>query len=114
LRRTTRPHNQPKHLQDYFYGVVQSAHLPVEHHALVATLTQYHEPTSYKEAYKNPGWVQPMNKETEALLANNTWELVDLPPRKRAISSKWVYKVKLHSDETLERLKARLVIRDFT
>jgi len=55
-----------------------------------------------------------MSKEIEALLANNTWELVDLPPVKKAISNKWVYKVKLKSDGTLERLKARLVIRGFT
>ena len=55
-----------------------------------------------------------MQKQIEALMANNTWELVSLPAGKKAISSKWVYKVKLHSDGTLERLKAQLVIRGFT
>jgi len=55
-----------------------------------------------------------MNKEIEALNNNNTWDLVDLPAGKKAISSKWVYKVKLKSDGTLERFKARLVIRGFT
>ena len=55
-----------------------------------------------------------MNKEIQALITNNTWDFVDLPPGKRAINSKWVYKVKLHADGTLERLKARLVIRGFT
>ena len=55
-----------------------------------------------------------MQKEIEALNNNNTWDLVDLPAGKRAISSKWVYKVKLKSDGTLERYKARLVIRGFT
>jgi len=55
-----------------------------------------------------------MNKEIDALMSNNTWELVDLPPGKKAITNKWVYKVKLRSDGTLERLKARLVIRGFT
>ena len=55
-----------------------------------------------------------MNKEIEALNSNQTWEYIDLPPGKKAISSKWVYKVKLNLDGTLERLKARLVIRGFT
>ena len=43
-----------------------------------------------------------MNKEIEALSNNNTWDLVDLLVGKKAISSKWVYKVKLKSDGTLE------------
>jgi len=43
-----------------------------------------------------------MNKEISALLLNNTWEFVDLPAGKKAISSKWVYKVKLKSDGSLE------------
>ena len=39
---------------------------------------------------------------------------MDLPPRKRAISSKGVYKIKLKADGSLERYKARLVIRGNT
>ncbi|KAL8094558.1 hypothetical protein AgCh_036185 [Apium graveolens] len=48
-----------------------------------------------------------MNKEIITLEANNTWTLVDLPPGKKTIWCKWVYKVKLKSDGSLERCKSR-------
>lgn len=54
-----------------------------------------------------------MNKKLEALTKNETWEIVDLPKGKKAIGSKWVYKVKLNSNGTLESFKARLVAKGF-
>lgn len=55
-----------------------------------------------------------MEKEIEALLNNHTWEVVTLPPGKRPIGCKWVFKVKLKTDGTLERCKARLVAQGYT
>ena len=72
------------------------------------------EPTSYKEASAQSEWVEAMNKEIHALIKNNTWDIVDLPPGKKAIGCKWVYKVKLKPDVTLERCKARLVAQGYT
>ena len=94
--------------------MILSHDLPPEHHALVSTLAQYHERKHYEEAAKDPGSVKAMNTEIDALLLNKTWDYVDLSPGKRAISSKWVSKVKQKSDGSLERLKVRLVIRGFT
>jgi len=51
-----------------------------------------------------------MNLELRALEANGTWELTSLPPGKRAIGCKWLYKTKFLSDGTIERHKARLVV----
>ena len=52
-----------------------------------------------------------MAREIEALDLNNTWTIVDLPPRRKAINCKWVYKVKYNADGSIKRNKDRLVIR---
>ncbi|GJU56632.1 retrovirus-related pol polyprotein from transposon RE1 [Tanacetum coccineum] len=71
------------------------------------------EPTSYQDACKSLEWVEAMEKELSALELNKTWELTELPANCKAISSKWVYKIKYHQDGSVEKYKARLVIRGF-
>lgn len=55
-----------------------------------------------------------MLQEFKTLEANHTWDLVSLPPHKKFISCKWVYKIKHESDGSVERYKALLVIRGDT
>ncbi|MCO5562413.1 hypothetical protein L7F22_016040 [Adiantum nelumboides] len=49
-----------------------------------------------------------MEDEIDALVKNDTWDLVCLPSKKKAIGLKWVYKVKCKLDGSVERYKARL------
>jgi len=55
-----------------------------------------------------------MDKEIQALDANNTWKVVSLPQGKKPIDCKWVYKPKYEVDGSLERVKAWLVVRGLT
>ncbi|XP_074373494.1 uncharacterized protein LOC141713822 [Apium graveolens] len=72
------------------------------------------EPESYSEAIKYPERKQTIEAEFSALEANKTWTHVKLPPSKKPTSCKWVFKVKKNSDGTIERYKARLVVRGYT
>ena len=54
-----------------------------------------------------------MDKEIQALNDNQTWDLVDLPPNKKPIGNKWVYKIKLKAYGSLERCKARLLAKGY-
>lgn len=55
-----------------------------------------------------------MESEYRALLSNKTWHLVDRPPGAHIISGKWVFTHKLKPDGSLDRYKARWVVRGFT
>jgi transposase InsO family protein len=79
-----------------------------------ATMFSSSEPTSFEEAVhsdQKSEWQKAMKNEIQSLRENQTWELTDLPPEKKAIPCKWVYKVKNNPDGSIERYKARLVIK---
>ncbi|KAL0340275.1 UNVERIFIED_CONTAM: Retrovirus-related Pol polyprotein from transposon RE2 [Sesamum radiatum] len=76
-----------------------------------ALLSSIQEPRTYSQACKNPHWVEAMEKELYALENNETWELTTLPRDKKGIGSKWVFKLKMNLDGSVERYKARLVAK---
>jgi len=55
-----------------------------------------------------------MQAEYDALIANNTWTLVPRPPGVNLVTGKWIFRHKLHTDGSLDRYKARWVLRGFT
>ncbi|WKA08719.1 hypothetical protein VitviT2T_026416 [Vitis vinifera] len=55
-----------------------------------------------------------MNEEMKSLQKNETWELIECPPRKKPVGCRWIYTVKYKTDGSIERFKARLVAKGYT
>ncbi|KAL0414383.1 UNVERIFIED_CONTAM: Retrovirus-related Pol polyprotein from transposon RE1 [Sesamum radiatum] len=119
LRRSQRISSKPSWLSDYDCHCISSATScsPVSystaHIQFVAHLSTLQEPKSYLQASKDRNWVEAMTQELNALAANKTWTLTSLPPGKRTIGSRWVYKLKLKPDGSIDRYKARLVAKGY-
>ncbi|XP_070050017.1 uncharacterized mitochondrial protein AtMg00820-like [Nicotiana tomentosiformis] len=106
--RTTRP---PIWLSDYVTSAKPKAHcsypisqyvtythLNPTYQAYLGSFSVPTEPRSFKEASKD----------------RKTWELVPLPAGKRAIGSKWVYKIMYKDNEEIDKYRACLVAKRYT
>lgn len=82
--------------------------------SFLGALDKVIDPRSFEEEARNAKWVKAMKSEISTLQENGTWELVLLPKHKKVIGCKWVYKVKYHSDGSIDRYKARLVANGYT
>nr|GEV50037.1 hypothetical protein [Tanacetum cinerariifolium] len=76
-------------------------------------ITREIEPKNVTQALDNESWVEAMQEELLEFKLLNVWTLVDLPPGKRAIGTKWVYRNKRDQRGIVIRNKARLAIRLF-
>jgi histone deacetylase 1/2 len=88
-------------------------HKPTDRLNLLATAISP-IPKSYRSALKDPNWQTAMLDEFSALQENHTWELTPRPPGANVVSGKWIYRHKHKPDGTLDRYKARWVLRGFT
>ena len=65
------------------------------------------------DALTDSNWKKAMMDEYQALLKNNTWELVPATNSQHVDKNKWVYRVKYEADGSLDKYKARLVAKGF-
>ena len=75
------------------------------------------EPRTYEEAIKglhSREWKAATIKEIVVLITKGTWRLANLPLGRVPMTCKWVFKVKYHSNGTINKFKARLVARGFS
>ncbi|GJZ65453.1 putative RNA-directed DNA polymerase, partial [Tanacetum coccineum] len=98
------------------YGVekvINYANLNLDNYCFISALNKSVEPTCYEEAILDSNWIDAMNAEIEALNENNTWVITDLPPNRKAIGNKWIYKIKYKSSSDIDIYKAILVVKGF-
>nr|GEY31589.1 putative ribonuclease H-like domain-containing protein [Tanacetum cinerariifolium] len=84
------------------------------HTCMFACFLSQEEPKRIHQALKDPSWIEAMQEELLQFKMQKVWVLVDLPHRKRAIGTKWVYRNKKDERGIVVRNKARLVAQGHT
>ncbi|KAF7838587.1 Retrovirus-related Pol polyprotein from transposon TNT 1-94 [Senna tora] len=59
------------------------------------------EPSTVQQALSEPQWRAAMDDEYNALMKNKTWTLVTLPPHRKCIGCKWVFKLKYNPNGSI-------------
>ena len=80
-------------------------------------MVQINTPKSIKEAWdlpKKKEWKEATDKEYKSLKEMQTWDLVELPEGRKAVSNKWVFRVKQKADGSIDKYKARLVAKGYS
>ncbi|KAH9398166.1 hypothetical protein TYRP_019174 [Tyrophagus putrescentiae] len=97
LRRSERIRRRPAHLDDYVCGKTEESRL---------------EPQSYSEAIASDDaedWVEAMANEWSSFGEHQTGDIVDVPPGKKVVKGKWIFKSKIDPESRKSKKKARYV-----
>lgn len=118
----TRRHTVPFwHMADYaqalFVNYNSGAEPALAAFISVQAATMHRVPRSFKEAMTLPNhieWKKAFDAEMAAIARAGTWDLVPLPPGRKALGSTWVCRIKSHANGSVDKLKCRIVAQGFT
>ncbi|GKE93378.1 putative ribonuclease H-like domain-containing protein [Tanacetum coccineum] len=108
-RRMTKPTSEQGFLSAVYE---QKTHDTLNTYLHACFLSQI-ESTSIAKALSDSSWVEAMQEELLQFKLQQVWILVDLPIRKRAIGTKWVFRNKKDERGIMIRNKARLVAQGY-
>ncbi|GJW96553.1 putative ribonuclease H-like domain-containing protein [Tanacetum coccineum] len=116
LQSTIQRRNMLKNLKEH--GFVSTIQQRTNHkdlqNCLFACFLSQEEPKKVIHALKDPSWIEAMQEELLQFKLQEVWTLVELPNRKRAIGTKWVFRNKKDERGIVIRNKARLVAQGYT
>nr|GEX00500.1 ribonuclease H-like domain-containing protein [Tanacetum cinerariifolium] len=111
--RSMRQTKLPSSLNDFIingkvkYGVkkvVNYANFDHDSFCIASRLNRSVEPSCYDHVILDNNLIDAMNFEIEALNENHTWIITDLPPNRKPIKCKWIYKIKYKSNKFIALL----------
>lgn len=106
LRRSSREKKKPERYGESIAQFALSAQQFVEN-----------DPQTIEEAKQRddwPEWEKAIESEYKSLIKSGTWTLCELPKYRKAISGKWVFKLKRKSNGDVDKYKARFVAKGFS
>ena len=71
------------------------------------------EPLDFATANAQEDWKKAIKSETDSILKNDTWTVIDRSNDRKPITAKWLFKIKRNSSGKISKLKARIVARGF-
>ena len=128
IRQSSGNKSPPSYLQDYIchnksHSFVNNAYsisnyisyhnISNPHSHFILSLHAHTEPKSYVEATQFECWRQAMQVKLTAHENTGTWKIIDLPSHAKPIGCMWIYKIKHHAHGSIERYKARLVVKGY-
>ena len=116
---TTSPTSPPLKLRTIadLYANTQPIKLSTQHPlptCFLASRNSPVEPSTHHQALQDPHWTKAMHAEYQALMDNHTWSLVPKNEDMNIIGCRWIFKLKLKSNGSIDHYKARLVAKGYT
>ncbi|CAL5401670.1 unnamed protein product [Camellia sinensis] len=71
------------------------------------------KPVGFEEAKNDQKWIEAMKEEMRMKEKNHTWELMEKPQNRKIIGVKWVFSTKLNANGSINKYKARLVVKGY-
>ncbi|GJX83268.1 putative ribonuclease H-like domain-containing protein [Tanacetum coccineum] len=105
-----------KNLEEHglFSSVQQRTNHKDFQNCLFACFLSHEEPKKVIHALKDPSWIEAMQEELLQFKLQEVWTLVELPNKKKAIGTKWVFRNKKDERGIMIKNKARLVAQGYT
>ncbi|XP_075112339.1 uncharacterized protein LOC142182195 [Nicotiana tabacum] len=116
VRRSKRVRKEKTYGDDFYIYLVEGS-IDKTGNKIPYCYNMKNDPTTFNEAMQSPDaplWKEAIQDEIDSIMENNTWILTDLPPGCKPIDGKWLFKKKLKVDGTVDKYKARFVVRGFT